>query len=265
MEEQENEGFQLDVFQLLGWVWDNIFLIILVSAIVGLATFGYTYFRVTPRYEASTTLYVNSNSFSIGSTSLSVSTTEISTSSRLIDTYLLVLNSRTTLERVIEEAGLNLSYGELLGMISTKVYEGTSAFSVYVASPSPTQAELIANTIAKVLPERISEIVYGTSVQVIDYAIVPSYSAYPNYTKNTLMGVAAGFALSVVCVLGWCLLRDLRSGVVTSANELNRMFSDIPVFAVIPDIRYHSGKSYYNYYYASAQDNKDNKNEAKKA
>lgn len=262
MEEERNDGFELDVFQLLGWIWENILLIVLVSAIFGLATFGYTYFRVTPKYEASTTLYVNSSSFSIGATSFSVSSSELSTSKNLVNTYLLVLQSRTTLERINEQAGLNLSPKALKGMLSAKQVEGTAAFVVTVSSTSPTQAELIANTVANVLPDRISEIVFGTSVQVIDYAIVPSSSTYPNYTSSTLIGVAVGFALSTLCVLAWNALRELRSGVVASASDLKKLYADIPVFAVIPDIRYRSGKSYYDYYYSYGN---EKKNGAKKA
>ena len=266
MEEQKDDVFELDILQLLRWLRENALLIVLVAAVFGLATFGYTYFRVTPRYDASTTLYVNSSSFTIGSNSFSLSGSELSTSKGLVETYLFVLESRTTLERVIEEADLNLSPSALMRMISAEQVSGTAAFTIHVSSPSPTQAELIANTIAKVLPERIAEIIYGTSVQVVDYAIVPSSSSYPNYTKSTLLGAAIGFALSAVCVVGWCLLRDIKAGVVGSSGDLRKMFSDIPVFAVIPDIRYHSGKGYYNYnYYYSSKNAKEEKDEAKKA
>ena len=265
MQEQKDDVFELDILQMFHWVMDNILLIVLVAAVFGLGTFGYTYFRVTPRYEASTTLYVNSNSFSIGSTGFSINSSELTTSNRLVETYILVLESRITLERVIEEAGLNLSYSALKGMIKTQQVEGTAAFTVAVSSPSPTQAELIANTIAKVLPERISEIIYGTSVQVVDYAIVPSSSSYPNYTKSTLLGAAVGFVLSALCVVGWNLLRNIRAGVVSSTEDLRKLYSDIPVFAVIPDIRYSSGKGYYNYNYYYASNKDKEKNEAKKA
>jgi len=263
MEEQRTDEFEIDIFQLLHSIWDNILIIILAAAVFGLCTFGYTYFRITPKYKATTTLYVNSSSFSIGSASVSVSSSQLTSAKSLVSTYILVLESRNTMEKVIEEAGLNLSYSQVCGMISTEAVEGTPAFKVSVSSTSPTQAELIANTIAKVLPERIAEIIYGTSVQVIEYAIVPASSSYPNYTTSTLTGALVGAALSALCVCALDILRQSKSTVVSSSEDLRRMFNDIPIFAVIPDIRQINGKSYYYSYYGS--DTKDKKNEAKKA
>lgn len=263
MEEKTNEELEIDIFHLLQALWQNVLIIVLVAAILGLGTFGYTFFRVTPKYQASTTLYVNNSSFSIGSASFSVASVTSNAAKSLVSTYILVLESRATIEQVIDEAGLNLSYGSVMKMISTEQIEGTSAFKVFVSSTSPTEAELVANTIARVLPERISEIIYGTSVQVIDYAIVPSSSYYPNYTRSTLLGVLAGIVLSaaVICILD--VIKQMRQTVISSSDDLRRVFSDIPIYAVIPDIRQISSKSYYYSYYGSKSSDKEN--EAKKA
>lgn len=261
MEENRRDTLEIDILELIRVIWRNILLIILTAAVFGLGVFGYTYFRVTPRYEASTTMYVNNSSFSIGATSFSVSSSELTASRNLVDTYILVLNSRTTIEKVIEEADLNYSVNQVMKMVSASEVSGTAAFTVKVSCPSPTEAELIANTIAKVLPERISEIVYGSSVQVIDYAIVPSSSSYPNYTRSTLIGAAAGAVFSILCVCLWSVLKRNVNDEIRSADDLRRLVPDIPIFVVVPDMRNISTKSYYSYY----GDDVDSKSEAKKA
>ena len=104
---------------------------------------------------------MNNSSFSFGSTSFSISSSELSASNSLVNTYIYILKSRTTLEDVISKAGLPYTYEELSKMITTNAVSGTAAFDVTVRSLSPTEAEHIANTIAQVLPERIAEIVDG--------------------------------------------------------------------------------------------------------
>lgn len=88
------------------------------------------------------------------------------------------------MEDVIAEAKLPYDYEELSDMIETQAITGTAAFNVTVRSESPIEAELIANTIAKILPDRIAEIVDGSSVRIVDYAIVPAHRASPSFYRE---------------------------------------------------------------------------------
>jgi len=243
-----NDEFQLDIMHLVKTVFDNMLVIILTAAICGAAFFAYAYMFITPKYEATTTLYVNNSTFSVGSTSFSVSTSQLSAAQNLVDTYIMVLNSRPTLEQVISEAELNYSTDALKSMISCSELSGTAAIKVKVSCPSPTEAELIANTIAEVLPKRITDIVNGTSVNVVEYAIVPSKSAYPNYTTMTLKGAAAGAVLSVLAVLGISILKENMNSEINSADDIRQMYPNIPVFTVIPDMCHRSRSGYYGKY-----------------
>ena len=104
---------------------------------------------------------------------------------------------------MIEESGIPYTVEELNRnkMISASAVKGTGVFSVTVTSKSPTEAELIANTIAKVLPERIADIIEGSDVRIVDYAIVPAHRSSPSYTKNTAIGGLLGVVLvaGIIC------------------------------------------------------------------
>ena len=152
----------------------------------------FTFFFISPSYDATASIYVNNSSFSFGSTSFSISSSELNASNSLVNTYIYILKSRTTLEDVISTAELPYTFEKLSKMISTNAVTGTAAFDVTVRSSSPTEAEHIANTIAQVLPERIAEIVDGSSVRIVDYAIVPAHRSAPSYTKNVIIGFLAG-------------------------------------------------------------------------
>lgn len=240
----------IDLLELAKALWKNILAIALVAVIFGSAAFGCTAFLIEPKYQATASLYVNNSSFSLGNTSFSISNAELSASNSLVSVYIYILNSRTTMEDVIKEADLTYTPEELSEMVSAKGINSTGAFEVTVTSTSPSEAELIANTIAKLLPDRIAEIVDGSSVRIVDYAIIPSHRSGPSMVKNTAMGILAGGFLAAAVVVVRFLMDDKSKLMIKSADELREMYPDIPVLAMIPDMRVSEKKNgYYSSYY----------------
>ena len=149
-------------------------------------------------------------------------------------------------------------------MVSAKGVSSTGAVEVTVTSNNPAEAELIANTIAQILPDRISEIVDGSSVRIVDYAVIPSHRAGPSMVKNTAVGILAGGFLAAAVVILRFLLDDRSKVMIKSADELREMYPDIQVLAMIPDMRVSEKKSgYYSSYYGQAEKKGDRKNGGK--
>lgn len=247
----------IDIMELARALWKNILLIALAAVLFGSAAFGYTAFMVSPTYQATVSLYVNNSSFRFGDTSFSVSTGSSSSASSFVSIYLYILRSRTTMEEVIKEAGLSCSPGALMGMISAVAVPETAAFEVTVTSRNPAETELIANTIAHVLPRRIADIVDGSSVRVVDYAIIPAGRSGPNLISNTRMGILAGAFLSAALVIMFNVMNSKNNVMIQSADELREMFPDIMVLAQIPDMRGSEKKGYYSSYYGSTDRKKE--------
>lgn len=255
IEQQKIQGVRSgpDIIAMLRELWRNILVIVLVSVLSGAVAFGYTFFFVKPQYSAVTTLYVNNKAFSQNGTYTLSS--GLSTES-LVGLYRLIINSRTTLEEVADEAGIDLSSSSLRKMISTS-NSGFGAFDITVTSSDPAQAELIANTIAKILPDRIANIIDGSSVRVIDYAIIPSSRSSPDYIKSTGLGILIGVAASAALILLKAFLFQHSDLSIHSSDELKQLFPDLAVLASIPDMRL-NGKNayYYSSYYGSDKKNK---------
>ncbi len=248
MTKNSNGEIEIDLLQLFRALWRNALIIILVAILFGGAAFGGTYLFISPKYEASAMLYVNNSTVSLGSAAVSITSGELSAAQTLVSTYIVILKSRTTLDEVIEESGVPYTVNQLSDMISASAVSGTGIFKVTIQSKSPTEAELIANTVARVLPERISDIVEGSSVRIVDYAIVPAHRSSPSYIKNTAVGVLAGIVLVSAFI---CLKEILTSGEdveIHSSDDLAEMYPDIPVLAVVPDMRSSSKNGYYSAY-----------------
>lgn len=251
------EEDSIDLLELARALWRNILAIALAAVLAGSAAFAYTAFMISPQYTATASLYVNSSSFRLGSTSYSISASEMTASNSLVSVYLYILDSRTTMEEVIQTAGLSYTPEELGKMVSAKGVKDTAAVEITVTSTNPSEAELIANTIAKILPDRISDIVDGSSVKIVDYAIIPSRRSGPNIVKNTAMGILAGAALAAAVVIVLSLLDDRSKVMLKSADDLRAMYPDIMVLAMIPDMRVSEKKSgYYSSYYGAPDSKK---------
>lgn len=237
---------EIDLLGLVAALWRNILLIALAAVVAGAATLTYTYLNVTPVYESTASLFVNDNSISLGGSNYT-----LYGNSRMVGTYMYLMRSRTTMEEVAKEAGVNLSAAQLRGMVSARSVEETAAFEVTVTSPDPAQAELIANAFAKVLPDRIAEIVNGTTVRVVDYAVIASHHSGPNYVNNTIKGAAVGAVLAACAVIGLTMLQDKRKSAIANVDELRQLYPDVMVLAMIPDVRQHQSRygSYKNGYY----------------
>lgn len=240
MNEQRSEFGTVSMKKLFRAIFRKLWLVC-ISAVAGaVAVFLFTYFFVTPLYEASAMFYVNNGSISLGDTSVSISSGDITASKSLVDTYIVILQTRQTLDTVKEETGLSYSYSQLKDMIKAEAVNETEIFRVVVTSPSPEEAERIANTIADVLPVRISTIVEGTSSKVVDAAVVPSQPSSPSYANNTVLG----FLLGLVLCVGIIVLRELFNVSVRGEEDISQVCHH-PILASIPNMAAPTRGGYY--------------------
>ncbi len=258
MEKQKNntilEYYTIDVVHIIRYLSRKLWVIILSALLIGALTFSFFTFMVAPKYSSSIMLYVNNSSFSLGNTSFSISSSEITAAQSLVKTYGEILNNRTTLERVIDEAGLSYDYETIKDMVKSSLSNNTEIMKVTVTSEDPYEAAKIANCIAEVLPERISEIIDGASMEVVDAAVPNRNKVSPNITKNTIIGAMFGAVLAAMVLVLLAMLDDT----IHDEEYIIQMYN-YPILAKIPNlIQSGSKQSEYYYYYGGRKKKKDN-------
>ena len=259
IKDRKERFYEIDVIRMIKALWRRAWLVILAALIVGSAGFCYAKFALTPLYKASVLMYVNNSALNMSSSSYTISSGQISAAERLVDTYIVILSTRNTLDQVAEEAGVNYSYEKLCSMVSAGSVNSTEIFRVTVTSPQPEEAKMLANTIAKVLPKAISDVVYGSDVRVVDRAVTPTVKSSPNYTRYTAGGLLAGALISALAII----LLDAFDDVIHDSDYLTQTY-EVPLLAMIPDLmREGSSSSSYRYGYSNGYGyEKDNKKEA---
>lgn len=241
---QREQELEIDCLELARALWKKAWAILLVAVIVAGSVLACTVVFIKPKYTAQTLLYVNSSNISLGSAKVSISASELSAAQSLVDTYIVILKTRTTLNDVIAQSGVPYTYEEIIenNMIQAEAVNSTEVFAIEVTSTDPKEAETLANTIGAVLPNKIASIVEGSSARIVDYAVVPSKKSSPNLTKNTLIGFVLGAFLAAAAVV----VEKLMDTKVRDTDYLKQTY-DIPVLAVIPDLTSSGGKNYSQY------------------
>lgn len=225
-------GNTINLLELADYIWKRFFAIAFFTLLGGAVAFAYTIFFVTPLYSSSVMIYVNNSSVSLGDTSVSISGGDLSTSRSLVDTYIVILESRETLEEIIKEADVSYTYEQLSEMLSASAVNNTEVFKVTVTSEDPQEASDIANTVLKVLPARIKAIVDGSNAVQVDGAIPNTTPVSPDVTRKTATGALLGLVLSC-CV---CVLLFLMDTEIHSDSYLLKMYPDVPLLSVVPDV-----------------------------
>lgn len=236
---EKKQEIEIDFQRLFGAIWKKVWLIATVAILAASLTFLGTFFFVTPQYESSAMFYVNNSSLDIGN-AIDVSTGDISASKELVESYIVILMTRTTLNEVIDYAEVDLTYEELSKMIEASSVNSTEIFEVVVTTSNAVMSQEIANAIAQVLPRRIKTIIDGTSAEVVDAAIVPTKPSSPSYLMNTVIGFLLGMVLCVTVII----LREIFDITIRTEEDITQNCPH-PILTAVPDMASPTKGGYY--------------------
>lgn len=219
-----------DYLQILHRNW----ILLLVATLVGAgAGFGISLLQ-TPRYEATTKLYVSVRSDTVGISELAQGT---SFARQAVVSFVDVVNSAVVLERVIDQLGLDTTPDKLRSVVSATTPLNSVIISVTAADQDPSTAAAIANSVGT----NFSDVVVNTlerpegesaslvRIETIEPALAPTVAASPNFPLVIALGAVAGLALGVIIAVGRSVL-DTR---IHSRHDIEAV-TELPVLGGIP-------------------------------
>ncbi|MBR0447809.1 MAG: hypothetical protein IIX28_05030 [Clostridia bacterium] len=231
--------YVVDLAHVVKVVWQRIWAVVMVSLITAVLGFMIAAFVIKPTYSASIMLYVNNSSFNVGDLGFSISSSELTAAQSLAKTYTVLLKNRTTLERLITNTGVDYTWDEIYDMIESGPVNETEVMQVTVTCNNPYEAAKIANGIAAVLPQRITEVIEGASMEVVDSAIVDTEKVAPSITLYTAVGFLVGMLLSVATLI----IIALMDNTIHDEEYVIRTFG-YPILGQVPNLYDPSAKRY---------------------
>lgn len=232
METVNDKNFQtieIDMITVIKALVSRIKLIISIVVIIALIAAFVSTFLIQKKYTASVRFYVSNNKDVI---SQNIDSSDIDASTKLVPTYADLLKSKAVIYEVIEETKLDCSVEQLVSMLKVEMITDTQMLILNVVANNPDDAFIIANAVADIAPEKITEIMNGSTIKIVDYADKPKAPSSPNVVKNIGLGIFVGLVFAILVVI----LLELNDTTIKSEEDIREIFPDIPIIGVIPEI-----------------------------
>ncbi len=228
----KNDVIEIDLSELVGlllyWWW----LVIGCGLITALIGFGLSKFVITPQYESTTKVYIlNANE---GGT---LTYSDVQLGSQLTKDYAQLITGRYVLEKVIENCGLEESYGSLTRRVAVQALTDTRIIAITVTDENPMMAQLLADEIRKEAAEHIKNVMDIQAVNVVETANLPEAPASPSVMKWTAMGALVGMFVCAMILI----IRFLVDDTVKTADDVEK-YLGLSTLALIPIIEHESDK-----------------------
>jgi len=205
MEQEQNDGMEIDILELL-FVLRQKAAGIVMAAVIAAALFGFgTLVLIAPKYQSSSKLYI------VGQNSGITSLTDLQMGSQLTQDYIVLVQSRPVIERVINNLGIHLEYEELLDMIALNNESDTRILTITVTADDPYMAKEIVDEVADVSRQRIASIMNIGEPAIVESGHLENRPSSPDARKNIMFGALLGAFLGVAVAVASYLLNDLIS------------------------------------------------------
>lgn len=228
---KNRDNLEIEFKQYVITVLRKAWFIVLVSVVGAVIAATVSKFCITPLYQSTAVFYVNNKSISIGGTLGKISSSDLLSSRSLIDSYIVILDTRETLEAVIDHADVEYSYAQLKEMILAATVDETEIFRVVVSAPDPEEADRIADAIAEILPQRIDSIVESSSSKIVDTAVIAGSPSSPSLVTNTIVGFLLGAVLSLIIVT----IQEMHNVIIRTEEDVQKACSH-PLLVSVPDM-----------------------------
>ena len=222
----ENEE-TIDLMELARLLWAHIVQIVAVAVAAAQVSLLVGMFALTPKYQASINMIVNTRQ----DMTTTFTSDNFNSAKNLISTYAVIIKSNTVLNEVIDTLDLDMTYGQLYGMVSVTSVDDTQIMKVTVTDTDVKRAGEIVETIADIVPDVLVEKVEAGSCKTVsDVAINPN-KVFPQTKKYVMMAGLMGAV--VVCAI-LVLAHLLHDTVVDDEDVQNKL--GLPVLGLIPEV-----------------------------
>lgn len=191
------------------------FILMIAFAVGGVSVYDMVIKK--PVYQAQTTIVIaKSDSTATSASALN----DVNASQKLATTYGEIAKSELVLNKVISNLGLSASVKEISKNLTVKPVEDTSILSVSVKNLDPDLAARIANEIATVFSEEVSQIYKLDNVSQLSVAKVPETPANNTLTRDIILAVV----VAIAAVGGFAFLRFYLDDTVKHTDEIEKLY-----------------------------------------
>lgn len=214
----------MSLIDLLRLARAHIAALLVIPALVGLASAAYAWGVLPDQYTASVNLYVVTKTADALNGEESVN---MSLSQQVANDVSVLIDS----ERVKSAAASSLGLDSLSGFeVAVESASNNRVVSISVTGANPDSVAQVANQLAKETVDVAVETLDLQAVNIVDQAKVPSDPSGPNRIKVVFAAIFVGFCIALLGVL----LANALDTTARSSEEAGKALG-YPVLGVMPD------------------------------
>ena len=200
-------------------------IIALTTVLATLVSGIFSFFVISPTYEASTKIFIGKE----GAESEGYNSSDVSMYQNLIKTYSELIKTKDLVNKAINNSQYDLSVNNVLNGITVNTLTGTQILQISYQSKSPSIAKNILESITNEFITKAEELVPNGNVKILESVELPKNPVAPNKTMN----IAIAFILGMMVGFGIVFLLEYLDNTYKNKEQLEKDL-DIPVLGVIP-------------------------------
>ncbi len=230
---ENKDTYEISLSEIFKIFKRGLWKMLLAAFVFALIAFTYFNYFVPKTYTAKVKLYVETAQSAQENAYNALS--NYNYAAALVNTYVEMLSTNNFYEKLSENLDEKYTAEDLSEIVKfsneSEDDVQTEVFTATVLGGSPTEAKVIADSVADTAPGVISSLKNDdTELKIVDNATVPTAPSSPKVARNTLLAAAAGFILMLIYVF----IRELMDNKIKYSAELTQI-NDIPVLSAVPD------------------------------
>lgn len=200
-------------------------IIALCTLIATLLSGIFSFFIISPTYEASTKVFIGKEESSVENYNYN----DITMYQKLLKTYSELIKTKDLINRSITNSEYELDVEDVLNNVSVTTVADTQMIQIAYKSTSPNIAKNMLENITNEFITTAQELVPNGNVRVLETVELPEEPVAPNKKMN----IAIAFILGMMVGLGIVFLLEYLDNTYKNKEQLEKDL-DIPVLGVIP-------------------------------
>ena len=211
-QQNQRQDDEIDLREIVSLLLHHVWVFALAALAGALLVGLYVKIFIPAKYTANATIYV----FSIDG---DTSSQTLTYADRMTTDFQIIATTSSTIEKVVEKLGLDMSVNELKSENTIKVTNPTDShmLRISVTNRNAAEAARISNTLAEVMCDQIAYIMKSERPQFVEQATMGSKTS-PYVRRDALVGGVAAALIAMIVVL----MRYFINDTITTEEDVNR-------------------------------------------
>lgn len=202
--------------------WKIIIIITLCSTLI--ATF-FTFFIVTPKYEAKTKVFIGKQEGS----NESYNQSDVEMYQKLMSTYSELIKTKDLISTALDTVDTDISVEEVLDNLSVVNVIDTQILQIKLIGEDPIEARNVVAAITNEFISKATNLVKNSNISIVEKVTIPQKPVIPNKKFNIIIA----FLLGSVGSIGLSFILEYLDNTFKNKEQVEEELK-IPVIGVIP-------------------------------